>query len=76
LPVQAALEPDTVLSDSEGFTRLAMYQQAEQKIVDEAPCLPLWFGINHILVKPYVKGYQLNALGIPDLSQVRIERSV
>jgi oligopeptide transport system substrate-binding protein len=53
-----------------------MYQQAEQIIVDEAPCLPLWFGTNHILVKPYVKGYEFNALGIPDLSQVCIERSV
>ncbi len=71
---QAAIEPDTVLSDSEGSTRLSMYQQAEQKIVDEAPCLPLWFGINHILVKPYVKGYELNALGIPDLSQVYLEQ--
>jgi len=60
---EAAIEQDNA-------TRLSMYQQAEQKIVDEAPCLPLWFGINHILVKPYVKGYQLNPLGIPDLSQV------
>ena len=72
---QAAIEPDTVLSDSEGSTRLAIYQQVEQIIVDEAPCLPLWFGINHILVKPYIKGYQLSPLGIPDLSQVYLEQS-
>ncbi len=64
---EAAIEPDNAI-------RLRLYQQAEQKIVGEAPCLPLWFGINHILVKPYVKGYQLNALGIPDLSQVYIEQ--
>ena len=54
-------------------TRLMMYQQAEQMIVDEAPCLPLWFGKNYILVKPYVKGYELTSLGIPDLAQVYIE---
>jgi len=66
---QAAIEPDNAI-------RLRLYQQAEQIIVDEAPCLPLWFGINHILVKPYVKGYQLNALGIPDLAKVYIARSV
>ena len=63
---QAAIEQDTAV-------RLSMYQQAEQKIVGEAPCLPLWFGTNYILVKPYVRGYELNPLGIPDLSQVYIE---
>jgi len=54
--------------------RLSMYQQAEQLIVDEAPCLPLWFGINYILVKPYVKGYELSPLGVPDLSKVYLEQ--
>jgi oligopeptide transport system substrate-binding protein len=63
---QAAVEPDT---DS----RLSMYQQAEQEIVAQAPCLPLCFGSNYILVKPYVKGYVLNPLGVPDLSKVCIE---
>ena len=63
---QAAIEQDEAV-------RLAMYQQAEQLVVDEAPCLPLWFGTNYILVKPYVKGYELGSLGIPDLSQVYLE---
>jgi len=62
---QAAIEQDNA-------ARLSMYQQAEQKVVDEAPCLPLWFGTNYILVKPYVRGYELNPLGIPDLSQIYI----
>ena len=63
---QAAIEQDDAL-------RLSLYRQAEQKVVDEAPCLPLWFGTNYVLVKPYVKGYVLNPLGIPDLSKVYIE---
>jgi oligopeptide transport system substrate-binding protein len=62
---QAAIEQDDTL-------RLSLYRQAEQKVVDEAPCLPLWFGSNYVLVKPYVKGYVLNPLGIPDLSKVYI----
>ena len=66
---QAAIEPDNAI-------RLRLYQQAEQKIVGEAPCLPLWFGMNYILVKPYVKGYELNPMGVADLSQVYIDRSV
>jgi oligopeptide transport system substrate-binding protein len=64
---QAAVEQDSV-------ARLAKYQQAEQIVVDEAPCLPICFGANYVLVKPYVKGYELNPLGIPDLSKVYMER--
>jgi len=64
---QAAIEQDET-------TRLAMYQQAEQLVVDEAPCLPLWYGSNYILVKPYVKDYELSPLGVPDLSRVYIDK--
>jgi len=64
---QAAIEQDTA-------ARLSMYQQAEQQVLNETPCLPLCFGTNYVLVKPYVKGYELNPLGIPDLSQVYVER--
>ena len=52
---------------------LALYQQAEQKLVEDAACLPLWFGRNYILVKPYVKGYSLSLLGLPSLNRVSIE---
>jgi oligopeptide transport system substrate-binding protein len=64
---QAAIEQDKAV-------RLAMYQQAEQLGVDDAPCLPLFQGTNYILVKPYVKDYALSPLGIPDLSKVYIDR--
>jgi oligopeptide transport system substrate-binding protein len=53
--------------------RLSMYTQAEQIIVDDAPCLPLFHGTNYILVEPYVRGYELSPLGIPDLSKVYID---
>jgi oligopeptide transport system substrate-binding protein len=65
---QAAVEQDETL-------RLAMYQQAEQMVIADAPCLPLWHSTNYILVKPYVKGYELSAQGIPDLSKVYLEQS-
>jgi oligopeptide transport system substrate-binding protein len=64
---QAAIEQDEA-------DRLDMYQQAEQLVVDEAPCLSLWHGTNYILVEPYVKGYELSPLGIPDLSEVYIDK--
>jgi oligopeptide transport system substrate-binding protein len=63
---QAAIEQDEAM-------RLAMYQQAEQLVIDDAPCLPLFHGANYILVEPYVNGYGLSLLGIPDLSKVYLE---
>jgi oligopeptide transport system substrate-binding protein len=65
---QAALEQDEAV-------RLNMYQQAEQLVVDDAPCLPLFHGTNYILVQPYVTGYELSPLGIPDLSKVYREQA-
>ena len=62
----AALELDYDLS-------LALYQQVEQKLVEDAACLPLWFGRNYILTKPYIKGYSLNPLGFAMLSNVSVE---
>jgi len=52
---------------------LALYQQAEQIMVSEAACLPLWFGQNYLLVKPYVGGYELSPLGLPHLNKVTLE---
>jgi len=51
----------------------ALYQQAEQKMVDDAAALPLLFGQNYVLVKPYVKGYKFNPLGFVMLNNVSVE---
>ena len=40
--------------------RLAMYQQADQILIEEAPLLPLCYGRFHMLVKPWVKKYFAN----------------
>ncbi len=63
----AAIEQDSIL-------RLSLYRQVERQVVNEAICLPFSFGMNYILVKPYVKDYVVNPLGIPDLRQVYIEQ--
>ncbi|MFC1908194.1 peptide ABC transporter substrate-binding protein [Chloroflexota bacterium] len=69
--IDALLEMAGVELDSN--LSLALYQQAEQKLVEDAACLPLWFGQNYILVKPYVTGYDLNPLGFTMLNSVSIE---
>ena len=57
-----------------GDQGLALYRQAEQKIVDDAACIPLWFGQSYLLIKPYVRGYNLNPLGFAMLNTVWMER--
>ncbi|MCX6003601.1 MAG: peptide ABC transporter substrate-binding protein [Chloroflexi bacterium] len=64
---KAGVEPDSAKS-------LTMYQQAEQILVDDAACLPLWFGKNYVLVKPNVKGYNPTAMGYPKLNEVSINK--
>ncbi len=64
---RAAVEPDRA-------TRLKMYQDAENIVVEDAAALPLYFTRNYLLVKPYVKNYLLNALGFPQLNKVVIQK--
>ena len=70
-------EVDTLLDraalETDGDLSLDLYQQIEQMLVDDAACLPLWFGMNYILVKPYVKGYELNPMGFAMLNKVWLE---
>jgi len=63
---RAALEQDMK-------TSLEMYQQAEQMLIDDAACIPLWFGQNYILVKPRVQGYDLNPMGFAWLNEVSVK---
>jgi oligopeptide transport system substrate-binding protein len=63
---KAGVEQDSKLS-------LALYQQAEQKLVEDAACLPLYFGQSYLVIKPYIKGYNLNPLGFARLNEVSVE---
>ena len=59
LLVQARVETDTT-------RRYALYNEAEQMILDDAPWVPLWFdGESKLLVKPNVHDYLLPPLIIP-----------
>lgn len=45
--------------------RIAMYQQAEQIIVDDAPVLFTTHSLSFELVKPYVKGFVFSPISVP-----------
>jgi oligopeptide transport system substrate-binding protein len=63
---KAGIEADVAKS-------LELYRQAEQMLVDDAAILPLWFGENYVLVKPYVQGYKLNQMGFAWLNKVSVQ---
>ena len=67
LLIKAAAEQDSAKS-------LALYQQVEQLLVNDAAVLPLWFGKNYSLVKPNVHGYIPNAMGEVKLNEISIDK--
>ena len=64
---QADTEPDQT-------KRMSEYDQAEQLIVNDAPWIPLDFDKDEVLIKPYVKGYDLVGIIIPILRYVSIQK--
>ncbi|HYM15572.1 MAG TPA: peptide ABC transporter substrate-binding protein [Dehalococcoidia bacterium] len=54
--------------------RLAIYQDVEKQIVQDAPWIPLFFGQTNALVKPYVKNYTFPPLIIERFRDVQVNR--
>ena len=56
--------------------RIALYQQAEQMIVNDAPVLFITHSLSYQLVKPYIKGYVLTPVSIPIERYLSIDASL
>lgn len=54
--------------------RFQLYREAERMILEDAPVIPLYFGRDHLLIKPYVKGYLLTPMVIPRYRYISIEK--
>ncbi len=65
-------EAATQTNEQESFR---LYQQAEQLLMDDTALIPLYVGKNMMLVKPYVKGYELNPIGVVELNKVWIDNN-
>lgn len=69
-------EVDALLDQARGTQdvaeRLALYQQVEQMILDDAAWIPLTFGVDNWLVKPYVHGFKVPPIKIPKFQYVSI----
>ncbi len=70
--VDALLEEASTEADSE--RRASLYHQAERLVLDDWVAVPLRHSTRHMLVQPYVKGYELTPIGIPQLQNISIER--
>jgi oligopeptide transport system substrate-binding protein len=55
-------------------TRLDLYRQAEEMIVEDAAWIPLYHGKSNALIKPYVKDYLIPPFVIPNLRYVSLTR--
>jgi oligopeptide transport system substrate-binding protein len=67
LVLQARTEPDSE-------KRYALYRQAQQILLQDLPWIPLFFGQDHFVVKPYVKGWEPTPIVIPFLRYVSIQK--
>ncbi len=54
--------------------RLQTYQDAEKILVNDAVWVPLYFGQDHFVVKPYVKGYTSVPIVVPFLKYLSIQK--
>ncbi|MEA3459261.1 MAG: ABC transporter substrate-binding protein, partial [Chloroflexota bacterium] len=70
--VDRLLEEARVEQDHE--RRMDLYYQAEQRILDDAPWVPLFHDVEYWLTKPYVEGMIYPSVIIPRLKYVSISR--
>ncbi len=60
------------LSEQVDSVRYALYQQMDQRVIDAAPVVPLWYDEVVHLVNPRVKGLEANAENLLELRRVDI----
>ena len=65
---------DSARTEGDQAKRISDYQEAEKLIVDDAPWVPLFYGQDSVLVKPYVKNFVNAPFVIPRMRYVTIER--
>ena len=53
--------------------RMTLYRQADQMLVEEAPIIPVGYGRQHLLVKPWVSTFPTSAIRYWFLKDVIIE---
>lgn len=70
--VDALLDEAAVETDE--ARRWELYREAEQLILEDVPLIPISHDVEHMLIKPYVRGLEVTPMGLLDLSTVELVR--
>jgi oligopeptide transport system substrate-binding protein len=70
--IDAKLEQARTTADIEA--RLALYQDVERTLIEDAAWIPMFYDTTHALVKPYVKNYIFAPLVIEKFRDVEVDR--
>ncbi|MEX2374723.1 MAG: peptide ABC transporter substrate-binding protein, partial [Dehalococcoidia bacterium] len=70
--VDAILDQARVEQDQD--LRMELYREAELLIIEDAPWLPLYFGVSHIVVRPEVEGWFDPPMVTPRLRYIEVNR--
>ncbi len=65
---------DQAIAEPDNAKRAQLYQQAQQKIIDDAVVIPLYSDIDYELIAPYVHGMQVTPVGVLGLESVWITK--
>jgi oligopeptide transport system substrate-binding protein len=65
---------ETARTEPEPGKRLALYQEAETLLLEDAAAIPIVHPLAHVLVRPYVHGYRLPPIPVLWPLSVTIER--
>lgn len=63
---------DQARGEQDPAKRLALYQKAEQLILDDAAWIPIYFDVENWLVKPYVQNFRIPPIKVPKFQYVSI----
>ncbi len=62
---------EKAIAETNDSLRYALYRQADQLMIEDAPVVPLWYDVVVHLVQPNVRGFPANALNLLELRRVR-----
>jgi ABC-type transport system substrate-binding protein len=70
--IDAKLEQARTEKDTEA--RIAIYQDVEKTLIQDAAWIPLFYDVGHLLIKPYVTGYDFPPVVVERFRDVEVNR--
>ena len=64
---------EQALEENNDSLRYQLYRQMDQRVIDAAPIVPLWYDVVVHLVNPRVHGLEANALNLLELRRVDVD---